>query len=535
MDLQHDVTEPGTPLPTGPGAQKPRGRRFRAGCLVLVFLPFWLVVGLLAAEVYARYAMGKYWRDGFQLNMRHLVKIGVDNRAEIATHAPDLASLPSFDDQVAAFAKMGDADRLAWAQRRHEVAVVFNSAGEILKCYAPGGEDVGALGDMLKPGAKLKELLPPIYGLPDPGNLTQLLTDAINTEKEGSFRGPKELLLPDGRTILVQMQFRPIEPGKEALLCLRQSIWKVFAQRFRENVEITDNFDWEEASLDTAQFRTNNAGFRGPDISMPKADGVFRILCIGGSTVVEGLTDELTYPGLLQKMLRDYLHTDKVEVVNCGVFGGDTFSESKSVDRYAALQPDMVVYYNFINDFRNFCCTELQHVGGGGQPSGLPLKNALRHSRFVFKYRPSLLVPTEEQLASLLNTHYFPALAEFAGTLRKTGAEIAFCSFVCPEPAKFSAEDKWLFDYSLYRFTWTQQAMDCAGYAASVQNYHSLLKRFCAENHATYLPVAENFPCDDPALFSDICHMVPSGIRKKAETVFHLIRDRVAESMKKPA
>jgi hypothetical protein len=534
MDSQNAAAAAETCKPRGTNLGKPQGGQFRSAFFALFFFALWLTVCVLAAEAYARYAMGKYWEGGYRLFQAHCSQITAENSAEIASLSPGKTAISSFEDQVAAFAKMDDVGRLAWAQRRHEMAVTFNDAADIVKTYVPSDDMLLALGGILKPGENLKKILPHIYAKSEFETTPGPLLSVINTERLCNYRGPKDLSLPDGRTVRVQLQFRPLDPGKEALLCIRESIWKTLARRFRTNVEFTDNFEWGDAALDTAQFRANNVGFRGADIGVPKPEGFYRILCIGGSTTIEGVTDDLTYPALLQQMLRDQLHTDRVEVVNCGIYGGDTFSESETIPDYIALQPDMVVYYNFINDFRNICGRELQDLSRNGQPFGLLIGNALRRSRFVFKYLPSLLVPTEEQLGSLLDRRYFPSLGKFAGALREAGVETAFCSFVYPDPAEFGDSDKCLFDYHFFRFAWTQYAMDSAGYAASVKNYNDLLRRFCEKNHLTYLPVAENFPCRNPALFNDICHMAPPGIRKKAGIVFDLIRERVAQSMNKP-
>ena len=63
----------------------------------------------------------------------------------------------------------------------------------------------------------------------------------------------------------------------------------------------------------------NRHGFRGRDVEVPKPAGVLRMVCIGGSTTFDGLTDDHTYPALLEAKLRAMLDTDRIEVVNAGI------------------------------------------------------------------------------------------------------------------------------------------------------------------------------------------------------------------------
>jgi hypothetical protein len=45
----------------------------------------------------------------------------------------------------------------------------------------------------------------------------------------------------------------------------------------------------------------NSFGFRSPEIEVPKPEGKFRIVCVGGSTTNAGRTNDTTYPALLEK------------------------------------------------------------------------------------------------------------------------------------------------------------------------------------------------------------------------------------------
>jgi len=97
----------------------------------------------------------------------------------------------------------------------------------------------------------------------------------------------------------------------------------------------------------------NTLGYRGDDIVMPKPDGVYRIVALGGSTTFgEYLsTYQEAYPHQLQQILREtYGYTD-VDVINAGVPGYTTWESAVNLLlRVPDLDPDMVIVYHGIND-----------------------------------------------------------------------------------------------------------------------------------------------------------------------------------------
>jgi len=67
----------------------------------------------------------------------------------------------------------------------------------------------------------------------------------------------------------------------------------------------------------------NSQGTRGPDFSPARDDDVFRVLCVGDSrTFGWGLSDEESYPAVLERSLREFAgQSQRVEVINAGVNG----------------------------------------------------------------------------------------------------------------------------------------------------------------------------------------------------------------------
>jgi len=98
--------------------------------------------------------------------------------------------------------------------------------------------------------------------------------------------------------------------------------------------------------------RHNALGFRGDDFPLGKPPGVYRIVCLGGSTVYDTEIEDhhLSFPARLEAQLREQGHPE-VQVVNGGV-GGYTSWETL-VDyalRIRELEPDLVVLYHNSND-----------------------------------------------------------------------------------------------------------------------------------------------------------------------------------------
>ncbi|MBZ0308251.1 MAG: hypothetical protein K8I82_19455 [Anaerolineae bacterium] len=70
----------------------------------------------------------------------------------------------------------------------------------------------------------------------------------------------------------------------------------------------------------------NALGYRGPDVLLPKPEGTFRIVTLGGSTTYSSATSsEESYPMQLWQILRDDYGYTSVEVVNAGVSGYTTW------------------------------------------------------------------------------------------------------------------------------------------------------------------------------------------------------------------
>src|SRR5262249_34797705 len=100
-------------------------------------------------------------------------------------------------------------------------------------------------------------------------------------------------------------------------------------------------------------FTTNNMGFRGDDLIMPKPANELRIFMVGGSsTECLYLDDARTITRVLQdKLSREPANNLTVKVYNAGK-SGDAIDDhcSMIVHRIVHLQPDVIILFAGIND-----------------------------------------------------------------------------------------------------------------------------------------------------------------------------------------
>jgi hypothetical protein len=107
----------------------------------------------------------------------------------------------------------------------------------------------------------------------------------------------------------------------------------------------------------TLTYRTNTHGFRGPETTRPKPNGVFRIIGLGDSfTFGRGVRHADTYLSVLERKLGQRpvdleFEVLKFEVLNFGVTGYDTRDEVTLLTHWASsFEPDLVLICLFLND-----------------------------------------------------------------------------------------------------------------------------------------------------------------------------------------
>jgi len=101
-------------------------------------------------------------------------------------------------------------------------------------------------------------------------------------------------------------------------------------------------------------YSTNNVGFRGDSLAMPKPADETRIFLIGGSTAqCLYIDDSISLERVLQKSLKEKNSGRNIKVYSAAK-SGDATAEHLAMlsQRIIHMQPDMVIVFSGINDLR---------------------------------------------------------------------------------------------------------------------------------------------------------------------------------------
>lgn len=115
-------------------------------------------------------------------------------------------------------------------------------------------------------------------------------------------------------------------------------------RRLRYGLVPMDYYGW---------FKINSLGFRGREFTEAKPPGVFRIICLGGSTTFDigSLRLNKPWPEVLEDTLREKLGTTEIEVLNFGIGGATSLDSLIDLQmRALTFSPDMVIVYQGHND-----------------------------------------------------------------------------------------------------------------------------------------------------------------------------------------
>lgn len=348
------------------------------------------------------------------------------------------------------------------------------------------------------------------------------LCDAINEALETQQLQERLLYLPDKAApqVLYHLSILPrpndgrayvfINSNPEALYAppvaqpAKDSRWQVPFYCYKKNVCHVEN---------ELVFQTNSLGFRGAEVSVPKPQGVFRILCIGGSTTDEMGEEALTYPAKLELLMREAFPDSLIEVVNAGTPGITSKDHLLRLPEYLQLEPDMVIAHLGVNDTLNIYSN--------------PVTNApARISHFIRLFMPSLLAPSSTRFKNILQEDMGFNLMLLAEQFQNAGTAIVFASMPAPALHLLNKEQRQYFNYQ-GKQAWDHPAFSLARYCAYLQISNTLLRNLAQQAHAIYAPLAERMA---PAVnvYSDFCHMNQAGINTKAQLIFDSIGPVVA-------
>lgn len=421
-----------------------------------------------------------------------------------------------------------DAQRQETAEARGEWALLFDNQSNIVRTYGspPAGRQQWS--SHAAPGQALTELAVPVE-IPQ---VAEEMKGRLKGLLETGFSPNMAMDLPaegDAAPMRVDIRFVPVRYDgsvRQGIAAIRPSIWMPNGKKhFAPRAALLDDSNL----MMMERFTANNLGYRGPDVVLPKPAGVLRIVCVGGSTTVEGYDDRLTYPAMLQEMLRDRFSgaADRVEVVNCGVFGLASPEEMDMQPEILAMEPDIVIYYNGINDLFNHYKFWIES-GEAWPTAGDLLRSLLGKSAFLRRFWRDRLIPTDAAFERFIRSTSIDNLEKLFSAYQARGVAVTACSFAGPEPEVLSRGDC-LYADTQFVPQWFQD-MDLRTYTHMRGLFNATLKGLCRDKNLLYIPVAEEQRAGFDQ-FTDLCHMTPKGIETKAQIVFNHIAPLVAERL----
>ncbi|HML55798.1 MAG TPA: SGNH/GDSL hydrolase family protein [Solidesulfovibrio magneticus] len=162
--------------------------------------------------------------------------------------------------------------------------------------------------------------------------------------------------------------FGALEIGTR-LLSPRAGIFHVFYEIKKEEAATLDPVLGYrlKKNMELAGFKTNSEGFVGDAFKPKKTEGVFRIICLGGSTTLGTGSESytLSYPYLLQDMLQQTSKNKNVviEVINGGVYGYHSWHNLYRVSKELGVySPDMYIIMDGLNDVFASCLLNKQDL-----------------------------------------------------------------------------------------------------------------------------------------------------------------------------
>lgn len=271
--------------------------------------------------------------------------------------------------------------------------------------------------------------------------------------------------------------------------------------------------------LGLPEFRLNNFGFRDDDSELPRPGNMFRAVCVGASTTMEGATNGFTYPNLAERFLKERFPGRAIEVVNCGIAGINTTGERARFADYLMLEPQAVVFLNGVND--------ICHYYMGDWRASAPLVPwMLLHSRFMRDLFDSWIAPASETMAEEFREGGQDNLLAMAKYAKQCGVTPYICTFPHLDGPNLSHDERVYYERDA-RLNWTGRLFTLDTYLRAIGVWNDQLRETCAKEGVALIDLAANLT-GGGQVFGDICHMKDYGIEQKALLVAAALEPQVA-------
>jgi lysophospholipase L1-like esterase len=272
--------------------------------------------------------------------------------------------------------------------------------------------------------------------------------------------------------------------------------------------------------------RHNSLGYRGKEIERAKPEGVYRILCLGGSTTYETAVADyrLSFPDQMERILREQFG-DRIEVVNAGCGGWNSWESLIDLEfRGLSLDPDLVVVYCGTNDVhpRLVPPEAYRRDNSGFRQAWRPDRGLLQHS-LVFRRLGILLgwsrknsvgsltevdYPEQDEAANLAANppiHFADNLEHMVAVSRHHGADLLFSTWAwCESKGDYAARDY---------------------YQRGFREGNDVVRGVAERNDVELFDFVAVMPTD-PEYWADGRHVNEQGARIKAELFAEAVAER---------
>lgn len=292
------------------------------------------------------------------------------------------------------------------------------------------------------------------------------------------------------------------------------SLWEVPWRKYRPNVSLSRLVNNQEYSV-----HINGHGFRGSDI-FPKQKNIFRIVCAGDSTTVEGATDQQTYPAMLEWVLSEWYGKGRLEVINAGISGLDSSGVLETLPQFCALEPDCIIYQSFVNDI-------MREVFFRWRARHAFLRMAHQHSLVLSDFYNRFFFLSDSDIGVIFESLTLQREFRFFQACASRGIPVVFCQALAPVLGRNERSFERYLDW-YFTQTWNR-SFSYPNYFRSVQVYNMMLKKHCAQQGLLCVPLGDEI-VGSSQLFLDSCHMTAEGLRQKVDCVARYLKANLLDA-----
>lgn len=258
---------------------------------------------------------------------------------------------------------------------------------------------------------------------------------------------------------------------------------------------------------------TDRFGFKNLPVEIPKPEGIYRIVCIGGSTTEEGEIGFDRVSELLQRRFDASHGPGRVEVINAGQSAADSYNLRLRVDDYLAYEPDVILYYGGFNDI-------VSHTGPWQRMAQWP-RPVLGWLRTLSRHFNRKRLPSDEAIARFMHETNLLNIDAIRWAAEAHGARFVVCSFAYPRHECLSPREAAFLEFNT-KTTWLGYGIDYHTLTGLIDLHNRLIRVWAAREGLLYIPVQESFTVGMDH-FRDACHMAPPGNALRTEIVYRAL------------